>query len=414
MPFKFFLNRRIPKEADVDAVLNRGVIKDILPSKKLFKEHLLSDKQMRMYIGFDATSENLHLGHIQNLLLLEDFRRLGIETIVLFGDFTARIGDPSGKGKGRQQLTRGEIKKNLTTWRKQISPIVRLLGNNRTRIYRNSAWLGKLDLGRFLEISSNITVQNLLERDMFQNRISSGEPIHTHEFLYPLLQGYDSVAMKVDAELCGSDQLFNALAGRTLVKRILDKEKFVISTHLLEDEKTKKMMSKSEGTGVFIDIEKGGAERMFGSIMSVSDGMIFPLMRACTKMPIKEIEHHQKEINKGETPLEAKMVLAEEIIKLFHGSHKAHVATQAKDAFIAQFRNKEIPKNAPQIRLKKPTTLVDFLVEQKIALSNSEVKRKVQEGAVMVNEIKVTDPKIPLVPRKTQSIKFGRKIFRVR
>jgi tyrosyl-tRNA synthetase len=253
-------------EKDIDEILERGVLKDFLPTKEEFKERLMSKKRLRFYIGADPTAKALHLGHAQNLMLLEDFRKLGHEVIFLIGDFTGMIGDPGDKSSARVKQTREEVEENFKGWVEQIKNILSFDDpDNPVLVKYNSEWLGKLDFAQVLELASNFTVQQMLERDMFQKRMEKGTPIYVHEFMYPLMQGYDSVAMEVDVELCGTDQIFNALAGRTLLQKLKGKEKFVIAANLIADENTGQLMSKSNGTGVFLDLSP---RDLFGGVMA--------------------------------------------------------------------------------------------------------------------------------------------------
>jgi len=210
----------ITDEKTIDEIINRSIA-EILPSKEEFKKLLMSGKKIKFYIGTDPTGTSLHIGHATNYMILERLRKLGHEAIFLIGDFTAMIGDPTDKTATRKQLTRKDIKNNIKTWLEQIKTIVNLKDHkNPVKILHNYKWLSKLDFEDLIDISSNFTVQQMLERDMFEKRIKDNKPIYLHEFFYPLMQGYDSVAMNVDMELCGNDQKFNALAGRTLLKRI--------------------------------------------------------------------------------------------------------------------------------------------------------------------------------------------------
>ena len=197
---------------------------------------------------------------------------MGAKVTLLFGSFTGLVGDPTDKDSARPQLTKKQVRKNMGSWRRQVSPVLDLSLFGEAKINYNHRWFNLFFLSKFLGLLREVTVQQLLERDMFQRRLNSGKPLYAHEMLYPILQGYDSVAMKVDAELCGTDQTFNALVGRTMVRRHLDKEKFVITMNLIQADGV--MMSKSAGTGVFVDIERGGNHRMFGAIMALPDGFI--------------------------------------------------------------------------------------------------------------------------------------------
>jgi len=219
----------ITEPQKIDKILNRGTIVEVLPSKTEFRNALLSGKRLRFYIGFDATAPTLHLSHAKNFMLMEKFRKLGHEVIILFGDFTARIGDPTGQISARKQLSRKEVLNNIKAWKKIIAPLMNFKDKkNPPKIMYNHKWLSRLSMEDLLELASNFTAQQFLERDMFEKRITEGKPIFLHEFLYPLMQGYDSVAMNIDVEVCGKDQIFNSLIGRFLVKKICKKEKFVV------------------------------------------------------------------------------------------------------------------------------------------------------------------------------------------
>lgn len=254
-----FLNEKeeiFNRERAVEQILNRGVIVNVLPDKESFRRRLLNSAPMKIYIGADPTSTALHLSHAKNYMLLEEFRKLGHKVIVLFGDFTARIGDPTGKLSARKQLTQEEVLQNVQGWIKQIRPLMDFEATeNPPQIVYNSEWLSKLTMEEIINLSSNVTVQQMLERDMFIKRIKREQPIYLNEFLYPIMQGYDSVALDVDAELCGTDQIFNALVGRALLKKFRQKEKFVIAVNLMENPVTRELMSKSRGTGVFLDFD---------------------------------------------------------------------------------------------------------------------------------------------------------------
>lgn len=366
----------------IDMILDRGVLGQFLPTKEEFRNQLLSGRKMRFYIGADPTAKALHLGHAQNLLILEDFRTLGHEVIFLVGDFTGMIGDPSDKSSARIKLTREDVEKNFANWKKQTESILNYDDpKNPVMLKFNSEWLGSLTFGDVLELASNFTVQQMLERDMFDRRLKDGRPIYVHEFMYPLMQGFDSVAMDVDVELCGSDQIFNALAGRTLMQKIKKKDKFVIATHLIADEKTGLLMSKSNGTGVFLDLE---VNDLFGAIMALSDGMLRPLFIGCTRMPLEEVDAYMSMDN----PRDAKIALAHEIVHILRGTLQADVA---RDHFINTFSKKEIPTDVAQQLTAVNMTLVDFMVSCKAATSKGDARRKIRQGGVSIDGKKILD-----------------------
>ena len=304
--------KTIIDEKAIDEILNRSVV-EILPSKELLKKELMSGKVLKFYIGADATGPALHIGHATNYMIMEKIRKLWHKIIVLVGDFTARIGDPSDKTATRIQLTREQVVNNTKTRLKQLSPIVNFDDKqNPVEIVYNHDWLSKMTFEDLINLASNFTVQRMLERDMFKKRLKEQKPIFVHEFFYPLMQGYDSVALEVDVEMCGNDQKFNALCGRTLLQRYKNKEKFVFITTLLENPKTKeKMMSKSLWTWVFLDMSNID---MYGKIMAQPDENIPQLFTDCTYKTLDEIGQIKKQLLGWKTnPKDIKMKLAFEI-----------------------------------------------------------------------------------------------------
>ncbi len=372
------MSKIITDEDKINEIISRSVA-EILPSKEEFKKVLLSGKKIRFYIGTDPTGTSLHIGHATNYMVLERLRKLGHEAIFLIGDFTASVGDPTDKSATRKQLTRKDIKNNIKTWIKQIKPIVDLDDKkNPVKILFNYDWLSKLTFEDVINLSSNFTVQQMLERDMFEKRMEEKKPIYMHEFFYPLMQGYDSVAMDVDMELCGNDQKFNALMGRTLQKRLNNKEKFVFITTLLENPITKeKMMSKSLGTGVFLDET---SDNMYGKLMAQADENIPQLFTDCTYLSIEEIDKIKKDLKDGAVnPKNLKMNLSYEIVKIYHGDKKAK---EAQDNWEKTFSKKEIPTELETILIKEGNLLVDVFISQKIVSSKNEFRRLIGEGAI--------------------------------
>ncbi len=373
----------------------------ILPTKDEFIKLLSSGKKLKIYIGFDPTSNALHLSHAKNFILLEEFRKLGHEVIVLFGDFTAQIGDPTGRNDARPQLTEEDVKKNVKDWIAQVKPLMDFDDKkNPPRILFNSAWLSKLSLKDLIPIASQFTVQQMIERDMFEKRWKNDIPIYFHEFLYPLMQGYDSVAMDIDVELCGTDQIFNALAGRTLVKRLKNKEKCVVAVNLMANPKTGELMSKSRGNGVFLS---SPPNEMFGAVMAQPDEMIKVLFINITRIPLKEIEEIL-----DEEPKEAKMRVAFEVVKRFYGEKKAE---SAKNEWARVFSKKENPDNAPELKIgKKSILLIDLLIESGVK-SKSEARRLIAQNAVSINNEVKKNPDEKISIRGEEVLKVGKKKF---
>jgi len=387
----------------IDEVLERGTIVEILPTKKEFREALLSGRKMRFYIGFDATSPTLHLSHAKNFILMEKFRKLGHEVIILFGDFTARIGDPSGRGSARKQLSREEVVQNVLKWKKLIKPLMDFgAKENPPKIKYNHQWLSKLNSEDLINLAGNFTVQQMLVRDMFQKRLKEERPIYLHEFLYPLMQGYDSVAMKVDVEVCGTDQIFNALAGRTLLKKITGKDKYVVAVTLMENPKTGELMSKSKGTGVFLD---ASAEDMYGQVMSQSDEMIEILFVNNTYLSLNEI----KELMKLSNPRDAKMRLAFEITKIFYGLKGAE---RAQEHFIRVIQKKQIPDKVTEFRVdESEMDIVLLLFKTGLAKSKGEARRLVRQKAVKIDGQPAVEEKKVLVSDKGFILQRGSRRF---
>lgn len=372
----------VTDSARIDELLSRS-ISQVLPSKEELKKQLVSGKRLRFYIGTDATGPQLHLGHATNYHLLEKFRQLGHEIIILFGDYTALIGDPTDKEAARTALTVAQVNANIRDWKAQVGKIVDFSDrNNPARILKNSAWLSKLNYEKLIELASAFTVQHMLERDMFEKRIEAGKPVYLHEFLYPLAQGYDSVAMDVDVEVGGTDQTFNMLAGRILQRKYNNRDKFVISTTLLENPVTgKKLMSKSEGSYIALNDEP---KVMYGKTMALNDMVLRQMFVDTTALALPEIE----QVLAG-NPKEAKMRLARELVAMYHSAKDAE---EAEQAFVSTFSEKTIPAGIPTVSLSDVKTMRDFVMKA-AGLSGSAAARLFEQGGVETEGgEKLTDP----------------------
>ena len=354
-------------------ILTRGV-SNVTP-KDLAEKKLKGGKPLRIYLGIDPTGSKLHIGHAVPLRKLKAFQEAGHEVIFLVGSFTAMIGDPSGRDSEREALTREKVEENFATYKEQASKV---LDFSKTEIRYNHEWLEKLGFEEIAQIASNFTVQQMLERDMFENRLKKGNPIGLHEFLYPLMVGYDSVVLDVDCELGGNDQYFNLLAGRTLQTAYGKRDKFVLTTRLIEGTDGRKM-SKTYNNCIYLDDEPND---MFGKMMSLKDNLMETYFECCTDIPEKEY----KEILKG-NPRDAKVHLAKEIVTLYHD---ADAAAAAEQEFVKVFSNKELPSDIPEIQVKKGTALLDMLTEQKLIPSKSEGRRLIEQGGIHLNDEKVT------------------------
>lgn len=362
-------------------LLTRRVEK-VLPSREGL-ERLISERKIRLYLGIDPTGFQLHIGHGVVLKKIQEFIDAGHEVIFLVGSFTGKIGDPSDREAERVQLTDEQIEKNMADYRSQAGKLVDF---SKAKFVYNGDWLSKLTFEDVVKLASNFTVQQLIERDMFQKRLKNNKPIHLHEFLYPLMQGYDSVHLEVDLEIGGNDQLFNMMAGRTLLKAYKNKEKFVLTTPLLMGTNGQKM-SKSVGNCVWLT---DTAEDMFGKLMSIPDEQIAPYMELVTDIPVSRIKVIKQDLSLGKVnPMEAKKELAMDVVTQFHGAANAKVADEN---FEKTIQRGEIPADIPTFKLsmlKAEATIIDLLEQSKLVESRGEAKRLIQQGGVEFNGVKI-------------------------
>jgi tyrosyl-tRNA synthetase len=334
-------------------------------------------------------------------MFLEELRQLGHKVVILFGDFTAQIGDPTGRNAARPQLSAAEIKKNVKNWLLQIKPLMNFGDKiNPPQVAYNSKWLAKLTLNDVIKLASNFTVQQMIERDMFEKRWNENIPIYLHEFLYPLMQGYDSVAMDVDVELCGTDQTFNALAGRLLQKRLKNKDKFVVIVNLMANPKTGALMSKSQGTGVFLS---SPPNEMYGAIMAQPDEMIEVLLVNVTRIPLTE---KKSILDLG--PRDAKAKVALEIVKKFYGEKKA---LAAQEAFVSQFSKGELPADIATKILPAGKKLISEVMMAAMAMSKSEARRLMAQGGVKINDQVVKEDDTIEIGEKEILLQVGKRRF---
>jgi len=384
----------------IDELLTRGVGK-IYPSKEKLEEVLRSGKKLRLYQGFDPTGTQLHIGHMVGFRKHRQWQDLGHEVIFLIGDGTGQAGDPTGKKKTREKFfTSEELRANAKDYLAQASKVVRFDGENPIKIMYNGDWLNKLNLTDILNITQYFSVQQLIERDMFQERIKNNEDINLREFLYPLLQGYDSVAMDVDLELGGSDQTFNMLTGRTLMRKMKGKEKFVMTTPLLSDSKGVKI-GKSEGNVIGLT---DPAPELFGKIMALGDEAIIPMFTLLTDVPIEEIE----KFDLKKEAMSLKKRVASIVITQLHNEAKAK---EAEQNFINTFSKKEIPDEIPEIKAGIGEMLSEVLVKNKVLASKSEWRRLVEENAIhdLLKDANITDANLKISENLT--LKIGKKKF---
>lgn len=387
-------------------ILKRGVF-EILPENSLKEKLEISQKEnrpLRIKLGVDPTSKDLHLGHAVVLRKLKQFQDLGHKVILIIGDFTALIGDPSGRSKTRPVLSDKEIKENAKTYYMQAKKI---LNPSQTEIRYNSEWLKKIDLKLMLKLMSTITVAQMLERDDFKNRFKSGSEIYLHEFLYPLMQGYDSVAVRADIEIGGSDQKFNLLVGRDLQHFYGQKPQATLSMPLLEGLDGEMKMSKSLGNYIGLT-EK--PEMMFGKVMSLRDSLILKYFELCTDLKNAEIKEMESELKNNANPRDLKLRLASEITKLYHGEEAAR---SAKNSFIKTFSQKETPTDIGVVTLDFQNQPLFKLLPQidKSIKSNSASQNLIMAGGVDIDDKKIKDPFMVLEKGKEYIIKIGKKYF---
>lgn len=358
-------------EKKIQEFLTRGV-ENVYPASEEFKKALKGGKQLTIYNGIDPTGPTLHIGHGSVLLKLRELQEIGHKIILLIGDFTGMIGDPTDKTATRKKLTRKEVLANCKNYAKQAGKI---LDMKKVDIRYNSEWLEKLKMEDILELGAHFTVPRLLERDMFQERLKEGKTVYLHEFFYPVMQAYDSVAMDVDGEIGGNDQTFNMLAGRDLMKELKNKEKFVLTTKLLVDPIGKKM-GKSEGNMVALE---DLPEEMYGKVMSWPDTLMEVAFEICTRVSTDKIKN-----TLAGDPRDAKMRLAREIVTLYHGAEEA---AAAEENFVKIFQKKEAPSEVSSFKLKvKSLNILELLVETKLAASKGEARRLVEQGGVRVGD----------------------------
>src|SRR3989344_9279923 len=381
-------------------------IDKIYPSPLELEKALRRGKRLTIYWGADPTASDLHLDHSNALFILREFQKLGHRAIFLIGDFTVRIGDPTDRLNPRPMLSEKEVLKNVQNFKKQASKILDFKSRtNPAEVKFNSQWLKKLNLADILKLMANFTHAQLIERDMFQRRIKDKKIIHSQELLYPILQGYDSVAMDVDAEVGGTDQTFNMLMGRTLMKELKGKEKFVITTELLVNPKNgQKLMSKSEEN--YVGLNDNAAE-MFAKIMALPDETIEPIFRLCTTVPIRKAEEIKSRLESGENPMVLKKELAFQIVSELHSPEAAQ---KAQNEFERVFQKREIPEETASIKIAKTRiNVVDFLVENNLSSSRSQAKRLLDQGAIEIDGEILKENGVEF--KEGQVVKIGKKRF---
>lgn len=384
----------------VCAELMRGC-EEVLPQAELEKK-LQKGIPLKIKAGFDPTAPDLHLGHTVILNKLRQFQQYGHEIIFLIGDFTAMIGDPTGKNVTRVPLSKEAVLENAKTYQEQV---FKILDPQKTRIAFNSQWLGEFSAVDLIRLAATHTVARMLERDDFSKRYASGQPIAIHEFLYPLLQGYDSVALKADVEFGGTDQKFNLLMGRELQKHYGLEPQVIMMTPLIEGLDGVKKMSKSLDN--YIGINEPASE-MFGKIMSISDELMWRYINLLSFKTGKEIQALKKSVEEGANPRDIKIDFAKEIIARFHDTTQAE---QAHQEFIERFQKGNIPTNLEEIAIlsEEAIPLAQLLKQMNLTQSTSESIRMVKQGAVKINNEKIDDPALILAAGNTYIIQVGKR-----
>ncbi|WP_305423160.1 tyrosine--tRNA ligase [Photobacterium leiognathi] len=363
--------------------IKRGV-DELIPEAELI-EKLKENRPLRIKLGADPTAPDIHLGHTVILNKLRTFQELGHEVTFLIGDFTGMVGDPTGKNVTRPPLTREDVLRNAETYKEQV---FKILDPAKTKIAFNSTWLSELGAEGMIRLASNQTVARMLERDDFKKRYTENRPIAIHEFMYPLLQGYDSVAMETDVELGGTDQKFNLLMGRELQKSHGQKPQVVLTMPLLVGLDGVKKMSKSANN--YIGIADAPSE-MFGKIMSISDDLMWSYFELLSFRPMSEIEQFKADVAAGKNPRDVKFLLAKEIIARFHSEEEAEAALQE---FISRFQKGNLPDEMPEFEFEAGLPIANLLKEAALVNSTSDAMRMIRQGAVKQDGEKVEDTKL--------------------
>jgi tyrosyl-tRNA synthetase len=398
----------IKDEKIINRILTKGV-EQILPTQDALKKLLTSGKKINVYQGFDPTAPTLHIGHTVGMRKLEDFRKLGHQVYFVIGDFTARIGDPSDKTSARVKLSKEQVEENMKVYIDQASNILDIFNKeNPVKVIYNSQWLEPLNLGDIIELASEFTVQQMLKRNMFQERLKADKPIYLNEFLYPLMQGYDSVMMEIDVEVGGNDQLFNMLAGRDLIMSRLKKEKIVIAGKLLETTDGAKM-GKSEGNMIRLD---DSANDIYGKVMAFSDEQLPIAFEILTSYDLDKVGEINQRLTLGENPMVLKKELAFEITKDLKGEKEA---SNAQQYFESIFQKKDLQTDIPVKELiNDDIKIVDLLVECNITDSKTQARRLVEQGAVYINQEKITDWQKTIALSNMPTLKCGKHIYQIR
>ncbi|MET0049385.1 MAG: tyrosine--tRNA ligase [Sedimenticola sp.] len=389
--------------AEAMEIIRRGA-DEILLEEALIKK-LERGKPLRIKAGFDPTAPDLHLGHTVLINKLRQFQDLGHEVMFLIGDFTAMIGDPTGKSATRPPLTRDEVLENAKTYEHQV---FKILDAEKTTVFFNSSWMGEMKASDMIQLAARHTVARMLERDDFNKRYKGGQSISIHEFLYPLVQGYDSVAMKADVELGGTDQKFNLLVGRQLQEAYGQEPQVALTMPILEGLDGVQKMSKSLNNYVGIADKP---DDMFGKIMSISDDLMWRYFELLSFKPMSEVDALRQEVEGGRNPRDAKVILAMELVERFH---TAADAEKANENFVARFRKGAMPDDMPEISLDagpEGLPIANLLKDAGLVSSTSEAMRMIKQGAVKINGERVEDKGLACMSGSTEIYQVGKRRF---
>jgi len=384
-------------------LIRRGAEEILIESE--LKTKLERGKPLRVKAGFDPTAPDLHLGHTVLINKLRQFQDLGHEVMFLIGDFTGMIGDPTGKSTTRPPLTRDDVIENAKTYEQQI---FKILDPEKTLVMFNSSWMGEMNAADLIQLAAKHTVARMLERDDFHKRYTSGQPIAIHEFLYPLIQGYDSVAMKADVELGGTDQKFNLLVGRELQKHFGQEPQVVLTMPILEGLDGVQKMSKSLNNYIGI---ADPADEMFGKLMSISDELMWRYFELLSFRPLDEIEQFKKDIAAGTNPRDIKFLLGEELVARFHSQTDA---SKARQNFIARFQKGAMPDEMPEVELHAPggkLAIANLLKDAGLSKSTSEAMRSIQQGAVRIDGERIEDKGLEIDTGSCHVFQVGKRRF---
>lgn len=384
-------------------IIQRGA-DEILVEKELLAK-LKEGRPLRIKAGFDPTAPDLHLGHTVLINKLRQFQDLGHEVLFLIGDFTGMIGDPTGKSATRPPLTQEDVEENAKSYQQQI---FKILDKDKTRVMFNSHWMGYMTSVDMIKLAASSTVARMLERDDFSKRYKGGQAIAIHEFLYPLIQGYDSVVMEADVELGGTDQKFNLLMGRQLQEQHGQKPQCVLTMPILEGLDGVQKMSKSLNNYIGID---DAPKDMFGKIMSISDELMWRYFELLSFRPMSEIETFKQEMEQGKNPRDIKFLLAEEIIARFHSEAEA---TAAREGFIAQFAKNKVPDDIPELSFDAPEEgypIANLLKDAGLCGSTSDAMRMIQQGAAKIDGEKIADKSVRINKGTAAVFQVGKRKF---